>query len=52
MLLFGLIEIPRLNVAKLCYLSKMSGEGNRFLSLFFFPYLSFLFFFFTECASV
>lgn len=36
MLLFGLIEISRLNVAKPCYLSKMSGEGNRFFSSFFF----------------
>lgn len=36
MLLFGVIEISRLNVAKPCYLSKMSGEGNRFFSFFFF----------------
>lgn len=33
-------------MAKLCYLSKMSGEGNRFFSFFLF----FNIFFLTACA--
>lgn len=52
MLLFGLIEISRLNVAKPCYLSKMSGEGNRFFSFFFFLPSHLCMFFVAAFASV
>lgn len=47
MLVFGLIEISRLNVAKPCYLSKMSVEGKiDFFFTFLFAIFFFLFFFF------